>query len=292
MTKLKQPTSKKKHDYTSELELKTLIIRVNNKTKNIGTTKENNRIDKYVRFFTAINNTKYSKQKTIQKRNKLKTKIKNKVVELSLLTQCSESVYDRFGTVLLLMIQNILKKPQYSGYSYKDEFYSDAVLKIIKYLHNFDHTKTSKRTNQPVNAFAYISQIIFHSIWYIILKKKKENNNLKQYQQQQQILSDRPISTDLEMLNSEYLTFGTETYRTKFFNLYENENIIKETNIIIENNKHISELHITYPNTYSLSKEEQSWIQSVQSNQSNESNESNENAQIIKFIRRENIHEQ
>ena len=77
------------------------------------------------------------------------------------------------------MIKKILTKPQFSGYSFKDDFYSDASYKILKYIHNFDHTKTSKITGLHVNAFSYVSQIIHNSIIYIIGEHKKYNSRLQ-----------------------------------------------------------------------------------------------------------------
>ena len=76
------------------------------------------------------------------------------------------------------MVKHILTMPKFSGYSYKDDFYSDAVYKILKYLYNFDHTMISEKTGRPVNAFAYISQIIHNSIIYVINTRKKEQNNV------------------------------------------------------------------------------------------------------------------
>lgn len=167
---------KLKHNYTSELELKSLLIRIKNERANIGTTKNNTKINKYIDWHTKINNKKY---KYPTKRNIVKTHVKENIVTLSEDTRVDEKSYERFGEIILLMIKNILKKPQFSGYTYKDDFYSDAVYKILKYLHNFDHTKNSKITNQPVNAFAYISTIIHNSIIFILNQKKKENELVK-----------------------------------------------------------------------------------------------------------------
>ena len=81
------------------------------------------------------------------------------------------------------MIKKILTKPQFSGYTYRDDFYSDAIHKILKYLHNFDHTLISDISGTEVNAFAYISQIIHNSVLYIINTKNKELNEIKKQTQ-------------------------------------------------------------------------------------------------------------
>ena len=172
------------HDYTNELELKSLLIRIKNKRTGNFTDesiKTNRIINRYIKTFIKINNTKYSTVKEKSKRTRIKNKMKLKIVKLSEKTKIDGDSYERFGEIILLMIKNILKKPQFSGYTYKDDFYSDAIHKILKYLHNFDHTKISERTGQPVNAFAYISQYIHNSVLFIIDQKKKENNKLKHH---------------------------------------------------------------------------------------------------------------
>lgn len=195
-----------KHNYTSELELKSLLIRIKNERQDIGFESEmlNNKINKYIKWHTDISRIKYENP---TKRNVTKSKLKTKIISLSEQIKVNKTSYEIFGQIILLMVKNILKKPQFSGYTYKDDFYSDAVYKILKYLHNFDHTKTSLITGFPVNAFAYISQIIHNSILYILNKKKKERT-----------VQDRQI--DMEHLNHnlelKYKTYYNETSQTSY----------------------------------------------------------------------------
>jgi hypothetical protein len=75
---------------------------------------------------------------------------------------------ERFGAMVLMMINNVLAMPSFSSYTdgYRDEFASLAQENIFKYHHNFDYMKLSTRkesNGKPVKAFAYISQIIFNS---------------------------------------------------------------------------------------------------------------------------------
>lgn len=176
-----KPKSKLKHNYTTELELKSLIIRIKNKRKNLYPENEylNSRINKYICWYILVNQTKYTQDDKKLKRSKLKSKLKEKIVHLSEITPIDVNSYENFGSIIMLMIKNILTKPQFSGYTYKDDFYSDAIFKIIKYLHNFDHNLISDRTGLPGNAFAYISQYIHNSILFIIECKKKESKKLK-----------------------------------------------------------------------------------------------------------------
>lgn len=57
------------------------------------------------------------------------------------------------------------KKPNFSGYSFKDEMISDAVLNCCNYITRFDADKYS-------NAFAYFSQSTFFSFLLRIKKEK------------------------------------------------------------------------------------------------------------------------
>lgn len=166
-----------KHNYTSELELKSLLIRIKNERADMEfNDSHNRRLNKYIKWHTDINNKKYAQP---MRRNITKKKLKDLIIAKSEVTAINQESYERFGEIILLMIKNILKKPQFSGYTYKDDFYSDAVYKILKYLGNFNHKLISERTGQPVNAFAYISQIIHNSILFILNQKKKELENHK-----------------------------------------------------------------------------------------------------------------
>lgn len=82
----------------------------------------------------------------------------------------------KFGVMLLLMIKNIATMPSYSGYTenWKTDFYSNAVEKVLLYLHNFDENLLSKRTGQKSKAFAYITQICTNAFLNIINERKKE----------------------------------------------------------------------------------------------------------------------
>lgn len=151
-----------KHDYTSETELKSLLIRYKNMKLNLcSDTSLNNEINLLIE--------EYKKEKDKE--------LKLRIIKLSENTCIDDNSRKKFGEIVLLMIKNILKKPNFSGYTWQDDFYSDACYKVLKYAHNFDHTKTSTISNQSVNAFAYISQIIHNSIIFIINKKTSETNS-------------------------------------------------------------------------------------------------------------------
>ena len=176
-----------KHHYTNELELKSLIIRVKQTRKTDNTVKssqtlvrtdketikKNNIINKYIKWYTKILNRKSTNIDTT-KVKRVQNKLKDKVIKLSEDCCIDKNTYERFGYVIMQMISHIMTKSQFRGYSYQDDFTSDAVYKILKYLDNFDHTKISKISGQNVSAFSYITQIIHNSFLFIILKKKKD----------------------------------------------------------------------------------------------------------------------
>lgn len=172
---LQHTKNKKIHNYTSELELKTLIIRLNNKHK--YSTEYNAKINKYVKLFEKLDTIKYKKQEQTTKKSKLRKKIKARAIALAEKTSIDRRSYELFGKIIILMINRILTRQQFYSYTYKDDFYSDSVYKILKYIHNFDHKLISKRTGEAVNSFAYVSQIIHNSIIFIIKKNNKINED-------------------------------------------------------------------------------------------------------------------
>lgn len=245
--------SKIKHNYTSELELKSLLIRIKNERQDKGILKYNNKINKYIKWHTKINNKKYEFP---SKRNKIKSKLKERIIFLSEETCIDKVSYERFGEIVLLMIKNILKKPQFSGYTYKDDFYSDAVYKILKYLCNFNHTLISERTGTAVNAFAYISQIIHNSILFIINTKKKEFENLKKQVPQEYLNHNLQIKTP-DYWNYTFYDEESEKYENQIIETIHLKNIevsiINEIKNLYEEIDKVTRLNIFYPKDYKIS---------------------------------------
>lgn len=125
-------------------------------------------------------------KKYIQKHIKSKSQKHRRILRDAIVTLSDRNIinktdYERFGEMVLLIIKNILKKPKFSGYSYRDEFYSDSTDKIIRYLKNFNHRMISKITGQYVNAFSYLSQYVHNSIVHIIKTNNIEKEELENY---------------------------------------------------------------------------------------------------------------
>lgn len=140
-----------------------------------GLLLNNKRKNDYTRLQKYIN--KHIKSKS-QKHKRI---LKDQIVKISERTIIDKISYERFGEMVLLIITNILKKPKFSSYTYRDEFYSDSTDKILRYLKNFNHKLISERTGQQCNAFSYLSQYVHNSIIFIINTKNTEKQEVEKY---------------------------------------------------------------------------------------------------------------
>lgn len=238
---------KSKHNYTDELELKSLLIRIKNthihdNTVNTSQTivhndKEtvlaNAKISELIKEYVICKNLKSNEKDedgfSINRKNQLN--LKSKVIELSEKTLIDRKSYERFGHVILLMIKNILTSSNYNGYTWKDDFTSLANYNILKYLDNFDHKLISSISGQPVNAFAYLTQIITNAFKFVINAKNREINFIQEQVQYERIRRGLPI---------------TEC----FVESYENDNVPakeEKTELLIsQNQEYIDELINTH----------------------------------------------
>ena len=219
--------SRQKHDYTCELELKSLLIREKNSKLELqnNSIRTNKRINELINLFVKLNTDKFQKSLNSKKVKNLQNKIKDTIIKRSELVSIDRFSHERFGEIILLMIKNILKKPNFSGYTWKEDFYSDATYRVLKYLHNFNHTKTSEKTGQSVNAFSYISQIIHNSIVYIINTNNQEidiTDKLSQTEGEElgiekvKTLDKTSIS---EKINEKFIIQKQDLSNTSLFNL-------------------------------------------------------------------------
>ena len=76
-------------------------------------------------------------------------------------------VPDYIGSCIMLIAQRLATKPNFSGYSYKEEMISDGIENCLQYIHNFDPEKSQ-------NPFAYFTQIIWYAFLRRIQKEKKQ----------------------------------------------------------------------------------------------------------------------
>lgn len=72
------------------------------------------------------------------------------------------------GECLLLISTRLASKPNFSGYSYREEMISDGIENSLMYIDNFDPNKSK-------NPFAYFTQIIKFSFIRRIEREKKQH---------------------------------------------------------------------------------------------------------------------
>lgn len=95
----------------------------------------------------------------IQHRNLLENAVKN--------NKPKPQLSNYIGQSILLICNNLAKKPNFSGYTYKQEMISDGIIDCIAAADNFNPEKTN-------NPFAYFTQIAWNAFIRRIHKEKKQ----------------------------------------------------------------------------------------------------------------------
>ena len=71
------------------------------------------------------------------------------------------------GECFMKIAESFSHKPNFVGYTYRDEMISDAIENCILYFRNFDPVKSK-------NPFAYFTQIVYYAFLRRIAKEKKQ----------------------------------------------------------------------------------------------------------------------
>ena len=82
----------------------------------------------------------------------------------------TKHITDELGEMIFKIAKNFASKGSYSGYTWKEDMISEAVLTCLKYMHNFDASKY-----KYPNPFAYFTTIIYHSFLNYIKKQNKHS---------------------------------------------------------------------------------------------------------------------
>jgi len=109
---------------------------------------------------------------------KIKRDIRNKIRDLSKITYIKRDK-NIFGGMVLSVMNGIVTRPNFSGYSYRQEMKSLATEHIFKYTWRFASYKQSQISGQFVSAFTYISTIIFNAYVATINKQNDEFKKIK-----------------------------------------------------------------------------------------------------------------
>ena len=74
---------------------------------------------------------------------------------------------DRLGEMIWLISSKLSNRPNFIGYTYKEDMISDGVENVIRYIDKFDDEKYK-------NAFAYVTQIIYFAFVRRISREKEQ----------------------------------------------------------------------------------------------------------------------
>lgn len=76
-------------------------------------------------------------------------------------------VPEYIGLCIHQISNKLSTKPNFSGYSFREDMVMDGIENCLQYMHNFDANKTQ-------NPFAYFTQIIWYAFLRRIAKEKKQ----------------------------------------------------------------------------------------------------------------------
>ena len=88
-------------------------------------------------------------------------------------------ITEYIGKCFLKISDGLSHKPNFVGYTYREEMVMDAVENCIKAIMNYD-IKKATRTGLP-NAFAYFTQITYYAFLRRIAKEKKQQDIKERY---------------------------------------------------------------------------------------------------------------
>lgn len=95
-------------------------------------------------------------------------------------------VPEYIGLAIYKIATKLATKPNFSGYSYKEEMISDGIENCLMYLHNFNPDKSK-------NPFAYFTTIIYYAFLRRIQKEQKQ-----QYIKQKSLINSSIMNTLVE----------------------------------------------------------------------------------------------
>ena len=113
------------------------------------------------------------------------------------------------GESIVLICNNLAKKPNFSGYTYKDDMISDAMIDCIAAVDNFNPDKTN-------NPFAYFTQIAWNAFIRRIHKEKKQTY-IKHKNFENLYLMNELFNGDND------IQIGTNEYSSEVVKNYENK---------------------------------------------------------------------
>ncbi len=114
----------------------------------------------------------------------------------------SPRVSPYIGQAIFLIANRLSNKPNFSGYSFKEEMIGDGIETCIMYLHNFNPEKSN-------NVFAYFTQIIKFAFIRRIQKEKKQHyikiKNLEKLAIEDMVKYNELMSLELNEITSSFI---------------------------------------------------------------------------------------
>lgn len=163
----------------------------------------------------------------------------------------------KFAEQCMLIINNLKKRPQFAGYTsnWTEDYVSNSIYKMLKYIHNFDHTRISKITKQPVSPFAYLTQIAKAAFIEVINRRKGEEEHIKETFQYHDLDELVQMSNYKIIPNREYSdeVNGIKYYNLRKLSIEDNKFDTLYDLIKFLKDRGEKKLHIEYPKKYTLS---------------------------------------
>lgn len=95
--------------------------------------------------------------------------VTNKELLVEIKTYLEEDVItERLGKMILQIANGVASKPNFSGYTWREDMVSEGVLTVLKYMKNFDPEKSS-------NPFSYFTMIIYNAFIQYLNQQKKHS---------------------------------------------------------------------------------------------------------------------
>jgi len=144
---------------------------------------------------------------------------KNSLKEAEEKNKSKPQVSRYIGESILLICNNLAKKPNFSGYTYKQDMISDGIIDCISAVDNFDPDKTN-------NPFAYFTQIAWNAFIRRIHKEKKQTY-IKHKNFENSFLMNELWEGDsnMQMVANEYSSEVVKSYEDKLTKVKKNSRV-------------------------------------------------------------------
>lgn len=117
----------------------------------------------------------------------------------------SEKMPDYIGRCIMDICTNIVNRPNFSGYTWKEDFIGDGILHCVRAAKNFDYTKSK-------NPFGYFSQIAFNACRRRIKQENSHNVTKSRMMMQSGVMDTlgEICCSDEDNINAMVMTILTE----------------------------------------------------------------------------------